>query len=204
MNIIFHEYSQFYLLIKNQILTCTRLNCKFSRSIFHNLHPNYTILHSSRVLRKDPIRLEADGGGSTWASEHVYNGYIARAAVKPQCLMQPGVTTRADIMHPHRRREDACHLSARASGRAILQRIATALPSTSEKCVWSCSAKRTNWIASIRIDERWTKVFAFDLWFLAVRFHSFIFGRKRKSFKCRPVRFIQLHSCYLKLRLNLN
>lgn len=40
--------------------------------------------------------------------------------------MQPGVTMRADIMHPHRRREDACHLSGLwGSGRAILQRIAT-------------------------------------------------------------------------------
>lgn len=29
--------------------------------------------------------------------------------------MQPGVTMRADIMHPHRRREDACHLSERSS-----------------------------------------------------------------------------------------
>lgn len=97
--------------------------------------------------RKDSIRLEADGGGNTWAIEHVYNGYSARAAVKPQCLMRPGVTMRADIMHPHRRRVDACHLSA-----PIPERIATVSPSLlppppspsrpTEKCVRTCSVKK--------------------------------------------------------------
>lgn len=139
----------------------------------------------------------------------MYNGYIARAAVKPQCLMQPGVTTRADIMHPHRRREDACHLSARASGRAILQRIATALPPRPKSVSGVARRKgRTGSprFASTNVERRCLHlIYDFSLYdFTRSEDSPFIFGRKRKSFKCRPLRFIQLHSCYLELRLNLN